>query len=376
MKASIKYECFAARLQPAQTRMFSILKTRRTAMSYHFTNMVFDGGGAKGIAYVGALEELEKRGILSDIERVGGASAGAIVATLVGLGYGTEEILDILMKLDFKKFMDSSWGVIRDLMRLKDEFGWYKGDFFRQWIGGLVKKKTGNDNTTFGTFGRMRKLDGGKKKFRGLYFLVTNLSTGFSEIMSEEKTPDICIADAVRLSMSIPFFFAAKRSMRGDVYSDGGVLDNYPVKLFDRVKYLSAPEGGRETDYYKTENGRFLKKHKGSSPYIYNKETLGFRLDTKEEIAMFRDQAEPAHRKINDFFDFVYAVVKCYMDSQNNQHLHGDDWQRTIYIDTLGVGMTDFSIPKKTKEALLESGRKGVREYFDWYDGDPQAVNK
>ena len=345
-------------------------------MPYHFTNLVFEGGGVKGIAYAGALDELEKRDILSNIKRVGGASAGAIVATLVGLGYSPGEILDILIKLDFKKFMDSSWGVVRDLVRLKDEFGWYKGDFFRQWIGGLIKKKTGNENTTFGTFGQMRKLDGEKKTFREMYFLVTNLSTGFSEIMCEEKTPGICIADAVRLSMSIPFFFAAKRSMRDDVYSDGGILDNYPVKLFDRKKYLSTTEGGRETDYYKVENKRFLKKNKGSSPYVYNKETLGFRLDTKEEIAMFRDQAEPASRKIDDFFDFVYAVVGCYMDSQNNQHLHGDDWQRTIYIDTLGVGMTDFSVSSKTKDALLESGRKGVREYFDWYDNALQAANK
>jgi len=345
-------------------------------MSYHFTNLIFEGGGVKGIAYVGALEELEKMGILPGIKRVGGASAGAIVSTLVGLGYNTEDILNILMEMDFKKFLDSSWGVARDSMRLINEFGWYKGDFFREWIGKLIKEKTGDENTTFSAFGRMRKESGEKKNFREPYFVVTNLSTGFSEIMSEDSSPGICIADAVRLSMSIPFFFAAKRSMRGDVYSDGGVLDNYPIKLFDRVKYLTTPAGGRETSYYKAENKRFLKKYPKSSPYIYNKETLGFRLDTKEEIAMFRDQAEAAHRKIDDFFEYIGAIICCYMDSQNSQHLHGDDWQRTIYIDTLGVGFTDFSISKKTKEALLASGRKGVREYFDWYDKAPEAANK
>lgn len=345
-------------------------------MAYRFTNLVFEGGGVKGVAYAGALEQLEKKGILPNIQRVGGASSGAILATLVGLGYSPKEISDILMKMDFKKFMDSSWGIIRDSTRLIKEFGWYKGDFFREWIGGLIKGKTGNVNTTFSAFGLMRKESDKKNEFREMCFMVTNLSTGFSEIMSEETSPGICIADATRLSMSIPFFFAAKRSMRDDVYSDGGIIDNYPIKLFDRKKYLTTPVGGRETGYYAAENKRFLKKHPKSSPYIYNKETLGFRLDTKEEIAMFRDQAEPAHRKINDFFEYVAAVVGCYMDSQNSQHLHGDDWQRTIYIDTLGVGFTDFSISNKTKEALLASGRKGVKEYFDWYDNDPDAVNK
>ena len=205
--------------------------------------------------------------------------------------------------------------------------------------------------------------------------MVTNLSTGFSEVYSHEKHPGTRIADAVRYSMSIPFFFAAKQE-QGDVYTDGGVLDNYPVKLFDREKYLTTSQGGKETDYYKAENSRFLAEHPKSSPYIFNKETLGFRLDSEEEIAMFRDQAEPPHHKIGDLFAFIYAVVKCFLDSQDNQHLHSDDWQRTIYINTLGVGTTDFAISDAKKQDLVDSGRKGAKEYFDWYDGSPGAVNK
>ena len=45
---------------------------------YPFRNLVFDGGGVKGIAYSGALAVLEERGILPQIRRVGGASTGAI----------------------------------------------------------------------------------------------------------------------------------------------------------------------------------------------------------------------------------------------------------------------------------------------------------
>ena len=46
---------------------------------YHFRNLVFEGGGVKGIAYVGALEVLDQEGILKDIKRVAGTSAGAMV---------------------------------------------------------------------------------------------------------------------------------------------------------------------------------------------------------------------------------------------------------------------------------------------------------
>jgi NTE family protein len=110
--------------------------------------------------------------------------------------------------------------------------------------------------------------------------------------------------------MSIPLFFSAVRNARDDVYVDGGVLNNYPVKLFDREKYIS-PENQKKmairTNYYEKENKSFLRKHPSSSPYVYNAETLGFRLDSKKEIAAFRYGAEPAHHKIDDLFDYIKA---------------------------------------------------------------------
>ena len=58
-------------------------------------------------------------------------------------------------------------------------------------------------------------------------------------------------------------------------------------------------------------------------------------------------------------------------------HLHSDDWQRTIYIDTLGVGTTDFDLPDDKKKELEDSGRKGALDYFDWYDSaESNPVNQ
>lgn len=87
-------------------------------------------GGVKGIAYVGAMEVLENKDILRKIKRVGGTSAGAINALLLGLGFSTSETKEILSSLNFRNFMDDSWGHILDTGRLINEFGWYKGDFF------------------------------------------------------------------------------------------------------------------------------------------------------------------------------------------------------------------------------------------------------
>src|SRR4051812_4406490 len=113
-------------------------------MQYPFRNLVFEGGGVKGIAYLGALKILEDKGIMGNIRRVGGTSAGAINATLLGLGFTLAETEKILRELDFNQLMDDSFGVLRDTDRLIHKFGWYKGDYFRNWIAKLIEIKTGN----------------------------------------------------------------------------------------------------------------------------------------------------------------------------------------------------------------------------------------
>jgi len=340
-------------------------------MADPFRNLVFEGGGVKGIAYVGAMEVLEERGVLERIARVGGTSAGGINAVLFAAGYDEAETREILSGLDFNNFLDDDWGVLRDSRRLVDEYGWYKGAFFREWIGNLLAEKLGNPHATF------RELE--EKQGRGLYLYGTNLSTGFGEVCSVEHTPRMRVADAARISMSIPLFFRAVRNEREDVYVDGGVLDNYPIKLFDRKKYVMGPKKkhARKTEYYDAENRKLKKIQPNSSAYVYNRETLGFRLDTAAEIAVFRDGAEPPRRKIDDFFDYAFALVSAFMEAQGNQHLHGDDWHRTVYVDTLGVGTTDFDIDEETKQALVESGRQCTKKYFAWYDAlDPDDPPK
>ncbi len=340
-------------------------------MAYHFRNLVFEGGGVKGIAYVGALDVLTEKNIIPAIERVGGTSAGAINAVLVGLGFTAKETSDVLWSLDFNRFLDDSWGYIRDIDRLVEQYGWYKGDYFRHWIGQLIREKTGNSESTFADIEAMKD----KRGFRSLYFMGTNLTTRFSEVFSAEHTPRTCVADAVRISMSIPLFFAAKRDLRGDLFVDGGVLDNYPIKLFDRRKYLDS-KNFKEPDYYKRVNKGLKDIERPISQYVYNQETLGFRLDSKEEIAVFRDHAEPPRHRINDFFDYTWALIETVIDAQQSRHLHSDDWMRTVYIDTLGVSTTDFGLSDEKKKALVASGRAGAEHYFDWYDNAKIAANK
>ena len=344
---------------------------------YSFRNLVFEGGGVKGIAYVGAMEVLGRRGILRDISRVGGTSAGAINALLFALGYSNADTRKLLAGLDLTTFLDDDWGVVRDANRLLNSFGWYRGDAIHAWLRERIAAKLGDERATFSHLQSAGRPD--------LYVYGTNLSNGFGQVYSAEHTPGMMLADAMRISMSIPLFFAAVRNARDEVLVDGGVLDNYPVKLFDRLCYIDPQDRAavvRDTDYYVGENLLLEAQHPELAPdecnrYVYNRQTLGLRLDTRDEIAAFRDGELPAGKRIDDFFDYAKALVTTVIEAQGNQHLHSDDWQRTIYIDSLGVGTTEFDVDDGTKQALIDSGRQGATTYLEWFNNpEVSPVNR
>lgn len=324
----------------------------------------------KGIAYVGAMEVLDKEKILNNIERVAGTSAGAMVAVLVGLKYSAEEVKDVLWHLDFNNFMDKSGLFLTNTTRLLKEYGWYKGDFFRKTMADLIQRKTGNGEITFGELAAT-------KKYREIYLVGANLSTGLSELFSHKTTPQMKVADAARISMSIPLFFASvKRGAKKHVYVDGGLLENYPIKTFDHVDYIANENNMRRTDYYDKINTKSLQKKAAKTEYVYNKETLGFRLDSSDEISMYLGQGSAESREIKNFLGYTKALVTTLIDFQNNVHLHSDDWQRTIYIDTLGVGSVDFNISDGKKTDLLNSGKQYTESYLEWYNNDEEKANK
>lgn len=238
--------------------------------NYHFKNLVFEGGGVKGIAYVGALEVLDEIGILKNIKRVAGTSAGAMVAVLVGLNYTTTEISEILWDLNFKNFLDDNFGMVRDIDRLINEYGWYKGDFFRDKMAEFIKNKTGNGEATFKDLAKA-------KKFRDIHLIGADLSTGFSKVFCYNNTPDVKVADAARISMSIPLFFRAVQNINNDghVYVDGGLLDNYPIKVFDRVSFISKESNRRETEYYERTNKSLNRNMAKSTNMFTTRKRLG-----------------------------------------------------------------------------------------------------
>lgn len=286
-------------------------------------NLVFEGGGVKGIGYGGVVEVLDALKLLKPTKRVAGTSAGGITALLLCLGYTAQEISEIVKTTPFNKFKDDTIGVVRDLVRLKKEYGIYKGDYFFNWISDLIEQKTGKPDVTFK---ELLAIPGTKE----LYLTGTNLNQQRVDIFSAKHTPDMEIRLACRITMSIPLFFRAVE-LNGDIMVDGGMSYNYPIDIFDDI----CPK----------------------------EETIGFRVDSKDEINAFR-QGKNLPVEIEELDEMILAMLSFYGAVANREHLLKDNFVRTCFLDSLDIGTVEFDITEDRIEKLVASCRAGAETFF------------
>ena len=285
-------------------------------MIYSISNLVFEGGGVRGIAYGGALEALAKAELLPNIQRAAGTSAGAITACLVALKYSAVEISQIIANMNLASFEDKE----REFRRMKD-FGIYEGQVFLDWLSELIANSQVGQGKHDLTFGELISRQGMELKV-----YATDLFTQSLKEFSPTTTPTVPVAEAVRASMSIPIYFDAWRFSDNNpddhLYVDGGVLYNFPIGAFDDLQ-----------------NGQV------------NTKTLGFQLDNLSGQSIYTPF------DYGDFGKYTKSLLNTLMYTQSVALTKSAaDVARTIDIDHLGVGATDFEIDNVTKNKLIQSG--------------------
>jgi len=307
-----------------------------------YENLVFEGAGIKGIAYSGVLKELERVGVLQQVQRVCGTSAGAITALMVSLGYSSSEIYQLISETKFQKFNDGQFIFVGGFTRMSKRYGWYKGTAFTHWLEKIIEKKTGNKDINF------QELK--KQGFKELYVTSTCLNQQKLLVFSHENYPKMKVKDAVRISMSIPLYFEAvfidkdgkvyekqSKNKELDVVVDGGIIGNYPIFVFD-----SFIEGKR----------------------IPNPKTLGVRIDTDDQIEKDAENQTLAPIDISNFSEFVQAFYLIVLENLNRNTLMKEDWDRTISVSSVGIGPKIKRLSLAQKTALMESGERHTRLFL------------
>lgn len=323
-----------------------------TARTQNITNLVFEGAGIRGIAYCGAITQMEANGMMNQVKRVGGTSAGAITALALSVGYTGKELEQITASTNFKKFNDGRFTVAGGLNRLSKYFGWYRSREFDEWLGKIISKKTGNANITFAQLHE-------QGKYKELFVTGTSLNQQKTIIFSHEHYPNMKIRDAVRISMSIPLYFEAvfmdeqgntfyhPKDKKGlQVMVDGGFLANYPLWLFDSTRYRQNVTG--------------------TNIFTANSETLGFRIDREEQIELDRQGINQlAPLQVTDIKQYLEAFMLLMVESINRPQQLPEDRLRTVSIADGKLGSRIRKLKPEEVNRLINNGKKAVKQFAD-----------
>lgn len=190
--------------------------------------VVLSGGGAKGVAHVGALKVIEEAGI--PIDMVVGTSMGSIVGGLYSIGYTPHQMDSMITKQDWSFLLS-------DRTQRRQKTFMEKTDSEKYVISIPFHEKP------------KEVIPDGIIKGINLNTLFSDLTIGYHDSLSFDKlpTPFACVAvdlmkgeevvfhsgklaDVMRASMAIPAVFTPTR-IGEKVLVDGGLLNNFPVDV-------------------------------------------------------------------------------------------------------------------------------------------------
>jgi NTE family protein len=314
-------------------------------------NAVFEGGGVRGIGHVGAACVFEEKGY--EFINLAGSSAGAIVASLLAVGYQCDEIQEEMKTLNYAKFKQKTLlhhlGTVGKIISIFGYYGIYSADYFENWLNNLLEKKGKV------TFGDIKTKD--KECQNAMYKLQVTASdlTDKRLLILPNDLKDFCInpdifpiAKAVRMSMSIPIFYEPYkiRDCNGKVHLivDGGLLSNYPMGILD--------------------DGR-------SNPKC---PTIGFKfVDNSNET----QKTNSNHSNMN-VFEYIMSLATTALNANDKQYISYSkgDFQRTVAIPTTvtvndkeqSIGATDFDISRVEIDSLFNNGAKAAMKFLNTWD--------
>ena len=308
-----------------------------------FADLVLEGGGVKGIALVGAISVLEERGY--EFRRVAGTSAGAIVGSLVAANAPAAELEEIMRGVDYRRFQDGPrWRglFLGKAAALIFQQGIYEGQFVKDWLGERLAR-LGVHTFADLPYDDPQRPPAPEYAYR-LVVMTCDISQGCLRRLPWEyghyglPDADQPVVDAVRASMSIPFFYKPARLTDADGRDrwlvDGAMLSRLPIDVFD------APAGMQP-----------------------RWPTFGIRLG-----------AEPGPvSEVHDTKSMSWAILNTMTGFYDRMHI--DDAAaaaRTIVIDTGTIRATDFDLDRDTQDLLFRKGREAALNFLDgtpWQPG-------
>uniref|UniRef100_A0A6C0HEV3 PNPLA domain-containing protein n=1 Tax=viral metagenome TaxID=1070528 RepID=A0A6C0HEV3_9ZZZZ len=267
--------------------------------------LLFSGGGMRVIAYLGVLQVLKEELLLKHVREFCGVSAGALVATMMALGYSLEKIQRFCLEYDFTNVRSLEPDT---MLQFTETFGIDSGYMLKKLIDKILKHKNLSNDATFQDVPNLR-------------IWASDINSMTLIEFSIQKTPNISISFALRASMAFPLYYIPlKHPESGNILVDGAVFDNYPI--------LSLTSKERD-------------------------ETLGFIFESKN-----------GHIEISDISKYISVIIQGHYRSLYQNHIQ-QYRNKTIVIPCGNFPMLHFEASLEEKMTLIKCGRKATLDFLN-----------
>ena len=284
-------------------------------------NLIFEGAGINGMAYIGVIRELEEQKLINDITYIAGTSSGAFMAVMICLGYTSYELEDFIKTLDINQVVSAN--CFQKLYNLITGWGLYSRKPLRKKLEILFNNKY-NKNITFSELYRATG------KF--LVITVSDVINKESVYVHPYNNPNIPVLDILLASISAPIVFKLDRKT---YFVDGGLTDNYPIWIFSDYTLL------REEKYNELRN------------MTIPENTLGIKI------------LEEVDYKINNIISYILSIFNS-MSQQLENVVRPEHYDvQTIGLEGRITDAFNFDLTNEQIDDLIQYGRKETRKYLE-----------
>jgi predicted acylesterase/phospholipase RssA len=365
-------------------------------------DIVFEGGGARGLALNGGIAALESAGY--GFGRLVGTSAGAISATLAAVGYTGAELRTLSLEktasgasrmTEFvgtpRDFTDQDifqshlyrllqavdvpfvpdrveqradlW-LMRQLLRVDgfahllsftEKGGYFSADGFLAWLREKLEAK--GPGTSGLTFAELHQRTG-----KHLSLIVTDTTSTRFLVLNHITAPRCPVLWGVRMSMSIPFFWPEViwqpewGAYRGEAYVDGNVIVDGGVVSNFGLRFLVSDEA-------------WVEAIMGGAPDPESR-VLGLWLDPSGVVAGAPPTRDPVSRvaaEVNGLhsptLERIERVFGAAISGNDVVELRNHE-ELVCKLPTRGYGVTEFNMSQERIEALLAAGDIAVQTWL------------
>ncbi len=195
--------------------------------------LVLSGGGAKGMAHIGALKVIDEAGI--KIDYIGGTSMGAIVGALYASGYSAIELDSIFKATNFSELIqDNVPRGAKTFYEKEDSERYALGLPFTNFNVSFPQAISGGQNIyteLVRLLFHVKDIQDFKRLPIPFLCIATNVETGEEVLLNGGYLPE-----AIMASGTFPSLFEPSE-IDGEILIDGGVVNNYPI---DKIRALGA----------------------------------------------------------------------------------------------------------------------------------------